>query len=663
LAADAGLGTMLAKLDPLPIPGIVLGSYPERGKPETSPGWWNLPRALIPSRSGAARAFARETLARQDLLKPLAEESFVRTASVTRKLLASEGFAKGLLAQSAACVCEAARRALGKTPYETQIVAAKVMLDGKLAEMATGEGKTLASAIATATAAMAGIPVHCITANDYLVTRDTLLMGPLYERLGLTVGCVIQGQEPPARRAAYACDVTYCTAKELVFDYLKDSMQLGRSKHDLLNRVRSISPQETGWQEPLLRGLCMAIVDEADSVLLDEAATPLILARTRQDEGESKNLPHALRMAKNLRPGEHFTLSGQQAELSDLGKEATGKLAGVWPDSRQREEVICQALAALYLYQRDHDYVLRAGKVCIVDQTTGRLAQGRVWARSLHQLMEIKEGCNITGTQDTLAQITFQRFFPRYWCLAGTSGTLSEARAELMTSYGLGVRRVPLRRPSQRRDFGMRVFASRAEKWRQVIREVKRVHGLGRPILIGTHSVADAEHLSKMLAQAGLVHQTLNALQDDAEAQIIARAGEAGAITVATNMAGRGTDIALGDGVAAMGGLHVISCQLNPEARIDRQLHGRAGRQGDPGTVRTILCLEEPLIKRWIHPRVVRCVACLPGRDGEMSGWIASSIIALAQWLEEVSRRAQRRNLMRRDAFNERRLSISGSKE
>jgi preprotein translocase subunit SecA len=320
-------------------------------------------------------------------------------------------------------------------------------------------------------------------------------------------------------------------------------------------------------------------------------------------------------------------------------------------------------LAALHLYQRDRHYIVRKGKVCIVDQTTGRLAHGRVWARSLHQLMEIKESCEITGAQDTLAQITFQRFFPRYWCFAGTSGTLREARAELMTSYGLGVQRVPLRRPSQRRALGIGMYATWGEKWRQAIREVKRVHGIGRPILIGTDSVAQAEHLSKMLAQAGLDHQTLNALQDDAEAQIIARAGAPRTITVATNMAGRGTDIALGEGVAAMGGLHVISCQLNPEARIDRQLHGRAGRQGDPGTVRTILCLEEPLIERWIHPGAIRCVASLAGRDGEIPGWITISITGIAQWFEEVSRGAQRRNLMRREVFNERRLSISGSKD
>ena len=656
---------MLAKLDRFPVPGMVLGSYPERRKPERSlaDALWVLARALVPSRRGGEIAFVRGTRARQEVLEPLSEESFDRIIDITRKLLSIEGFGKGLMAQCAACVCEASRRTSGQIPYETQIIAAKFMLDNKLAEMATGEGKTLASAMAAAIAAMAGIPVHCITANDYLVTRDARQMRPLYEKLGLSVGRVTQGQDPPARRAAYVCDVTYCTAKELVFDYLKDSVALSRSKHDLLNRVSSISPQETGWQQPLLRGLCMAIVDEADSVLLDEAGTPLILARPRQDEREFKSLPHALRIARNLRPQQHYIVSGPQAELTVEGKALLAKLAGRWRDPRQREEMAVQALAALHLFQRDRDYVIQEGKVCIVDQTTGRLAPGRVWARSLHQLIELKEGCEITGAQDTLAQVTFQRFFPRYLCLAGTSGTLREARGELRTSYGLDMQRVPRRCPSRRRNLGTRLYTSRDRKWRQVIERVIHSRLRGRPILIGTDSVADSEHLSKLLTQAGIAHQTLNARQDQAEARIIACAGEQGATTVATNMAGRGTDIALGEGVIALGGLRVISCQLNPEARIDRQLHGRAGRQGDPGSVETVLCLEEPLIERWVPGWMRRSMLFLADRDGALPGWIASGATGISQWLEEMSRRAQRRNLMRRDAFNERRLSISGSKE
>ncbi len=658
-----------SRLDTLPIPGIVLGSYPERGK--QAPADTLLKHARAVPRPFRRRShwdvFIGEVRARQEVLEPLSDGSLARITKVTRKHLFSEGFAEGLLAQGAACVCEASRRTLGLMPYETQLIAARLMLDNHLAEMATGEGKTLASAVAAGIAAMAGIPVHCITANDYLVTRDAQQMRPLYEKLGVSVGTVTQRDDAPARRAAYACDITYCTAKELVFDYLKDSVQMGRSKHDLLHRAQTITREETGWQPPFLRGLCMAIVDEADSVLLDEAGTPFILARPRPASDQPKDLLHALRIARNLRPQRHYLLSSEHAELTEQAKELLAKLAGqltgLWRHPRRREEVMAQALAALHLFHRDRHYVLRAGKVCIIDQTTGRLGPGRVWSRGLHQLIELKEGCEITGAQDTIAQITFQRFFPRYLRLAGTSGTLSEARRELKAGYRLGVRRVPLRCPSQRRDLGTRVYTRRESKWRQVIESVKHSRHQDRPILIGTDSVADSEQLSALLTQAGLAHQTLNARQDHAEAQIIASAGEQGAITVATNMAGRGTDIALGKGVAALGGLHVISCQLNTEARIDRQLHGRAGRQGDPGTVETVLCLQEPLIERWMPAWLRRPIVSLAPQDGVIPWCIASALIRVSQWLEEVSRRAQRRNLVRLDAFNESRLSISGFKE
>ncbi len=662
---------MKGPLEELPIPGIVLGGYPERRK---------LPDANRDSLAQRVRgmvapfrrradwdAFTWETQARREVLESLSDASFSHIVLVTRKLLFSEGFEDGLLTEAMACACEAARRALGVVPFNTQLIAARLMLDNQLAEMETGEGKTLATALTAAVAAMAGIPVHCVTANDYLVTRDAELMQSLYRMLGLTASTVTQKDDPAARRRAYACDITYCTAKELVFDYLKDGLQLGRAKHDLLHRVQVLSQQETGWQQPFLRGLCMAIVDEADSVLIDEAGTPLIVARMRQIPNEANDLLQALRIAKNLRAERHYRLAGDHAEITDQARGLLAKLAsdrtGAWRDPRRREELIVHALSALHVYQRDRHYVIQDGKICIIDQITGRLAEGRAWSRGLHQLIELKEGCEVTGPQVPIAQITFQRFFPRYLRLTGTSGTLIEARRELKADYKLGVRRVPLRRSSQRRYLGIELYATQDKKWRRVIERVREMHALGRPQLIGTDSVADSEQLSQLLHAKGLIHQVLNARQDREEANIVASAGETGAITVATNMAGRGTDIALGAGVVELGGLHVISCQLNSEARIDRQLYGRSGRQGDPGSVETILSLEEPLFRRWVPGWVRHTIAPLLGAERALPNWIAARVVRLAQSLEVLARRTQRRNLIRRDALDERRLSISGAGE
>lgn len=664
---------MLARtsIESLPIPGIVIGGYPERPRDpgQVQDGMWRRLREYLPMVDTAAdrQDFAREVAARRELLEPLSDESFQVIVDFLRKQLFTQGCERGPQAQALACAAEAARRVMGWVPYPAQIMAARVLLQNRLAEMQTGEGKTFAIALAASVAAMAGIPVHVVTANEYLVKRDAALFQPLYARLRLSVDIILGSQDTARRARAYACDIAYCTAKELAFDYLKDGLLRGRDRHELQHRVGDLLREEARGPRPMMRGLCMAIVDEADSVLIDEAGTPLILARAVAAGGEVSELRQALRVARNLRPTRHYRLTEMRAELTDEARVLLGMLAAggpvAWQDARRLEEVITQALAALHCYQRDRHYVVNAGKVCIVDQTTGRLADGRAWSRGLHQLIELKEGCAATGRQEPIAQITYQRFFPRYLRLSGTSGTLTEARRELRADYGLGVSAVPLRVPGRRLDQGLRVLRDDAAKWQCVVGRVRDLTATGRPVLIGTDSVAGSERLSACLAQAGIAHQMLNARQDAEEASLVACAGEIGRVTVTTNMAGRGTDIVLGEGVAALGGLHVINCQLNAEARIDRQLHGRAGRQGDPGSVETVLSLEEPLIVRHLPLPVRAQMGRLAACDEQLPAWLSRPLVRLCQWREECALRAARRELMRRDAINERRLSLSGGAE
>jgi preprotein translocase subunit SecA len=585
-----------------------------------------------------------------------------------RTQLAAGGFADEAAAQAFALAREATRRTLGKSQFHTQIIAARIMLSGRLAEMATGEGKTLAAVLTAATAALAGIPVHVLTANDYLVGRDAELLTPVFGLLGLSVGAVTRPLDQAQRRTAYACDIAYCTAKELTFDYLRDRLVRRRVQSELHERVRRMEGGDVAPAPLLLRGLCMAIVDEADSILIDEARTPLILSQPRINPQKQVYIEQALQLAVRLQ-GADFEVDAarQEARLTEAGRarlaELAAPLGGLWRDSRHRDEIVVLALAAHHVFHRDKHYLVRDRKVIMIDQTTGRVAPGRVWSRGLQQLLEAKERCPSSGEQETIAQITYQRFFPRYHYLSGMSGTLAEARAELRSVYGLSMEEVPLRRPCRRSQLPVRVFATREAKWDAVIERLRAVHEAGRPVLVGTDSVADSDHLSVLLAAARLPHVVLNARNDSEEAAIVACAGEPGRITVTTNMAGRGTDIPLAPGVAQRGGMHVICCQHNASPRIDRQLHGRAGRQGDPGSVETILSLEDGLLARtlpaWLRATLARCA----GRNRPLPAWLGARLAWYPQKLEERRQRAERRLLLDQDERAERRLSFAGRGE
>ena len=657
---------------PLAMPGIAWGNYPERDTPQ--PTWLAQKMASLFAPPSVLyrreyRRFVDQVNSREAYARNLNAAAFIHAVGEVQAQLAKHGFVEGLLVDSFALVREATRRMLGFTQYDTQLTAARVMLDNRLVEMATGEGKTLAALITAATAALAGIPVHVITANDYLVQRDAEHLEPIYALLGLRVGFLTQASTPEQRRTAYACDITYCTAKDLVFDYLRDRLTFGQRRDDLQRRVAALSDPLAPAPQPLLRGLCMALVDEADSILIDEARTPLILSAMRSDEQQLRFLDLANTLASTLVRNRDFLLqpASRGVELTPAGCELlqgkTAAMSGVWRDRRRREEVVTMALTAKHMFKRDRDYLVRDRRVAIVDETTGRVAEGRVWSRGLQQLIERKEGCNVSVEQRTVAQITYQRVFPRYLRLCGMSGTLHEARRELFAVYGMKVTKIPLHRPSKRISQPVQMFLSSATKWKAVAAHIRTMREAGRPALVGMDSVADSENLSARLGTLRIPHAVLNARHDQEEAMIVAQAGSARQITIATNMAGRGTDIPLMPNVAERGGLHVICCQHNGARRIDRQLHGRCARRGDPGSVETILSLDDPLISRFLPPAVAKAIKRCFNADKPLPQFLAQILLCFPQLIEEHRQWRQRAQLLQQDTLLDRRLSFGGKGE
>jgi preprotein translocase subunit SecA len=655
----------------LPMPGLLWGTYPERRRArrdglarlaEHAEARLGVPAALLRQRY---RRFAEQVEAYRAASDHADDAITSGHLDALHPVLARNGLRGEALARAMALGVTACTRELGVTPFATQVMAARALLDNQLVEMATGEGKTLAVALAAGIAALAGMPVHVVTANDYLAERDAEALGPWYAALGLKVGVVTALADSSARRTAYGRDVVYCTAKELGFDYLRDHVAGHRRGDELRRRADALDGRQRAV--PLLRGLCMAIVDEADSILIDEARVPLILSRAVDSRRARGDYETALRLAGRLEAGRDFQLDpvARRVTLCAAGdtalEAAVAEMPPTWRNRRYREAWVIQALSALHLYRRDRDYILRDGKVEIVDPTTGRVAAGRSWSRGLHQMIELKEGHEPTPANSTAARITFQRLFRRYHCLAGVSGTLRESSGELTHTYGLRVFRVPLRLPSRRTHLPARLFATRTELWTALAARIARLRAEGRPVLVGTDSVADSESLAAVLAEAGIPCRVLNARQDKEEADIVALAGLRAQVTVTTNMAGRGTDIPLGPGVAALGGLHVISCQHNGARRIDRQLLGRCARQGEPGSSETWLSLESDLFRRRLpdawHKRLGGLLDRPPGQR------MAVIVAHAAQRLEEAREAGARRRLLREDEDAERRLAFGGPLE
>jgi preprotein translocase subunit SecA len=598
----------------------------------------------------------------------LRDKEVIEHAEELRPRLVRQGFSPELIAKAFALVRETAHRTIGQRHFDVQLLGGRVLLEGNIAEMETGEGKTLTATLAACTAALGGLPVHIVTVNDYLASRDCNAMAPVYHALGLTVGAVVHGMAPAERQAAYACDITYCTNKELVFDYLKDRIRIGKAPsrlHVCLDRLQR--PQAEG--NLLLRGLHYAIVDEADSVLIDEARTPLVIAGIADSDVEQEVYEQSLRIAKFLSKDRHYWLDvrerlvrltvGGEARVAEL---AAG-LGGLWRGRSRREAFVTQALSALHLFHRDQQYLVHESKVQIIDEYTGRVMADRTWERGLHQMIETKEGCLPANRQETLARISYQRFFRRYLRLAGMTGTAREVAGELWAVYRLGVVRIPTNQPSRRRESPDLIYVTADRKWQAVLKSVVDQQLRGRPLLIGTRTVEASEHLSRLLDDARLPHQVLNARQDREEAAIIARAGESGRITVATNMAGRGTDIRLTSDVGERGGLHVIATERHDARRIDRQLFGRCGRQGDAGTCQAILSLDDQLVTdhagrlwRWL-------AGTMGGRGQRVTQWAGRLLFRIAQKRAERLHASVRRAVQKLDEQLDSALAFAGRSE
>ena len=574
-----------------------------------------------PLRLRRLRRFAERVEALADGLTPLDGEDLQRRVSAVRAALAVDGPSDDHAAECFALIREVCSRQLGLRHYPVQLMGGYAMLRGALAEMQTGEGKTLTAVLPAVTVALAGAPVHVITVNDYLARRDAEYLAPVYAFFGLRVGLIVPDQESAQRAEAYGCEVTYCVNKDLVFDYLRDRITQKRVHAGARSLLEGwlAGPRQPSRPTALLRGLYYAIVDEADSVLVDEARTPLIISSDVDDANGRALYEQALALAASLEGKAHYLLRPQERsiELTDAGRAAVAEfvesvpsvdsacgLSGLWRIARAREELVEQALSALHLFWLDRHYIIAEGKVQIVDEYTGRVMADRSWERGLHQMIEVKEGLDLSRRRDTLSRITYQRFFRRYLCLAGMSGTATEVAPEMRSVYALDVLRIPPNRPLARRDLGQRVYLDSDRRWAAVVDRAAEMHAGGRAVLIGTRSVAASEVASQRLIAAGLPHEVLNARQDVREAEIIAQAGQRGRITVATNMAGRGTDIVLSPEVRQASGLHVILSEYHDAARIDRQLFGRAGRQGDPGSCEAIVSLDDELFVahagRWL---------------------------------------------------------------
>ena len=591
-----------------------------------------------------------------------------QAAAAQGRVLRRQGLTDATVAGAFALVASTAARTLGKQPYDVQLLGGRVLLRGMVAEMDTGEGKTLTATLPAATAALAGIGVHVITVNDYLAKRDAELTRPLYEALGLSVGVVLEDQSAEARRAAYGCQVVYGTNKTIVFDYLRDRIALAGRPGSLRMRLQRLGGRDAGAGRLLLRGLAFAIVDEADGVLVDEARTPLIISAPSGSGDEERVAREAVELGRCMQAGRDFMVetAERRIRLTKAGRQQLDAFAvergGLWAGRLRREELAVQALGALHLYRRDEHYLVRDGRVEIVDEYTGRTMADRSWERGLHQMVEAKEGCEISARKEPLSRISYQRFFRRYLLLSGMTGTAREVAGELGSVYGLPVVRIPTHRPGQRVVRPTRVFASAGAKWAAIVDRVRSLHEADVPVLVGTRSVAASEHASRLLEAAGLAHQVLNAKQDGEEAAIVARAGERGRITLATNMAGRGTDIALGEGVAALGGLHVILTERHDTGRVDRQLAGRCARQGDPGCFEALVSLEDPLTEalpgplRWLAALALR----LPAPLGQ---WLAEGFVRHAQRRAERSHSRARRAMLRADQHSGSTLAFSGTQE
>ena len=602
-----------------------------------------------------------------------AEFKDLADAVLQRRLLEfREQFRRGgkavpsLLLPALAAIREAADRKTGLRPFPVQLMGALALYGGYLAEMATGEGKTLTAGLAAILAGWTKRPCHIVTVNDYLVKRDAEWLEPLYHFCGVRVGFVAFWMGQNERVKEYGCDVTYVTSKELLADFLRDRLQLGKLQDPTRRLIRHmLAPQLAARDGLVLRGLHTAIVDEADSVLIDEAVTPLIISATHSNDSLREATRLAQELVGALVPDAHYRSNPRYKEIeltaSGIRKlaEQAAHLPGLWKGYDRRLELVVQALVAREFFHRDKQYIVQDDKLVIVDEFTGRPMPQRTWREGMHQAIEAKEGITISDPTETIARLSFQRFFRCFHKLSGMTGTAREAAGEFWQAYHLPMVTIPTNRPCVREHWPDRIFADEESKWQAIISEIERLHATQRPVLVGTRSVLISERIARLLSERGLNSKVLNATRLDEEAGIIALAGERGHITIATNMAGRGTDIKLGQGVATLGGLHVIATERHESARVDRQLFGRSARQGDPGSAQAFVSAEDELIHRYLPATARKVLKQTLDRDLPAKAPIARTAFTLAQRRAQTLAFKQRRDVLRTDLWLEEALSFA----
>ena len=637
----------------------------------------NIAKKIFGSRNDRLLKQYRKSVAKinalEEQMKALSDADLQAKTAEFKQRLANGQTLDDILVEAFAVCREASRRVLGMRHFDVQLIGGMVLHDGKIAEMRTGEGKTLVATLAVYLNALSGKGVHVVTVNDYLAARDAGIMEPLYNFLGLNVGVIVADMQPFDRQNAYGADITYGTNNEFGFDYLRDNMV-------------------TDQYDKVQRELNFAVVDEVDSILIDEARTPLIISGQADDNIQlyqiMNSLPaHLIRQETEEGEGDYWVdEKAHQVILSEAGHEHAEQILIQMGLLQENDSLysaanialmhhLMAALRAHTLFHKDQHYVIQDGEIVIVDEFTGRLMSGRRWSEGLHQAVEAKEGVEIKRENQTLASITFQNYFRLYTKLSGMTGTADTEAFEFQSIYNLETVIIPTNRPVQRKDFNDQIFRSAEEKFEAVVKDIQECHKRGQPVLVGTTSIENSELVSKLLHQAGLPHNVLNAKEHEREALIVAQAGKVGAITVATNMAGRGTDIVLGgslkhqidairadetlsdeekqaqisalengwqaehDRVVAAGGLHIVGTERHESRRIDNQLRGRAGRQGDPGSSRFYLSFEDPLLRLFALDRAAAILNRLAPERG-----VAIEHGLLTRQIEGAQRKVEGRN-------------------
>lgn len=586
-------------------------------------------------------------------IRSLPENALDREIEELRSVVVRGRASHEQILRSMAVIREVASRATGEEAYIVQLAGALALVHGRLAEMVTGEGKTLTGSLAAPLLAWRHRHVHVFTVNDYLAERDEQSRSKIYKRCGLTSGAIVQDQSPEERAAIYARSIVHGTPKQITADYLRDQLMLGR-----------IESAWTGWQKlgsngPLVPGLQACLVDEADAVLIDEGVTPLIIARSRREDEMAPAYLKARDVAQELEVDKHYTVDSmrKRVKITAAGRAVLQSMRvdddEQWATARRGEELVRQALVAQYCYIRGRQYEIVDGCVVIVDEYTGRFLPDRSWEHGLHQSVEAKENVEITADRETLARLSFQRFFRSYKFLCGMTGTVADSAGEMERVYGRPVTVIPTNRPIARVQEPTRYFKSADAKWSAIVDRVRSEHESGRPVLIGTRNVEASQLLSERLEVLGLQHSVLNAHHHEEEAELVAKAGHEGAITVATNMAGRGTDIKLSTAARAKGGLFVVLTEMHGAKRVDRQFIGRAGRQGDPGGAQIFASLDDELVTKYARP-AGEFVAGRANFEELTGSRLAEWVFRLAQKRSETRDRRGRTQVMRQDDWVDR---------